>query len=185
MKKYCKHCGQLKAVEDFNKCSGSNLPRPECKKCKSLYEKQNRTLNKTKIFKAKVAWRIDNPDKVKASNDRAKPYNKQCVKENKEHVLSKNRDWYKAHPAVRAAKSAKRHAMKLQRTPKWLSKVQLFEIEGFYILAKELQWLSNPTDPLEVDHIVPLQGKNVSGLHVPWNLQILPGSLNRSKGNKS
>ena len=77
---------------------------------------------------------------------------------------------------------AKYNACKLQRTPTWLNPAQLQEIEDYYSLAKELQWLSEK--PLHVDHIVPLQGDTVSGLHVPWNLQILPEPMNCSKNNK-
>ena len=90
--------------------------------------------------------------------------------------------WKKANVAKLNAYAAHRHARLLQRTPKWLTKEQLLEIQQFYIWAKECRWLSE--EPLEVDHIVPLMGENVCGLHVPWNLQILPESVNISKSNK-
>lgn len=63
-----------------------------------------------------------------------------------------------------------------------LTTEQKAEIKWFYDTAKELSWLSN--EKLEVDHIVPLRGHNVSGLHAPWNLQILPRNLNARKSNK-
>lgn len=73
------------------------------------------------------------------------------------------------------AKTVKRRAKKLLAIPNWLTNKHLEEIKQFYIIC-----------PIgyEVDHIIPLQGKNVSGLHVPWNLQIIPLSKNRSKGNR-
>ena len=83
--------------------------------------------------------------------------------------IANNRDKYSAY-------LAKYRAKKLCATPKWLTNTQLLQIQQFYTKAKD--------SGLEVDHIVPLQGENVCGLHVPWNLQLLSRSENASKSNK-
>lgn len=83
--------------------------------------------------------------------------------------------------AYNAAREAKRRACKLQATPIWLDETQKECIDINYYLARYLSDLWQID--MEVDHIVPLQGKNVSGLHVPWNLQIMVKEANRQKNN--
>ena len=73
---------------------------------------------------------------------------------------------------VRNATDAKRRSAKLQRTPAW---ADLKAIKQFYL---------NCPEGYHVDHIVPLQGVNVSGFHVLNNLQYLTKSENSSKGNR-
>lgn len=67
-------------------------------------------------------------------------------------------------------------------TPKWLSTQHKEEIDLLFNLAKEMRQFY--ADTPVVDHIVPLRGKDVCGLNVPWNMQILPMSDNRAKGNR-
>ena len=69
-------------------------------------------------------------------------------------------------------KSATERAMRLQRVPAWSNKDA---IKDFYL---------NCPEGHHVDHIIPLRGKEVSGLHVLENLQYLPAKENLSKGNK-
>ncbi len=67
-------------------------------------------------------------------------------------------------------------------TPSWLTKFDHDYIKHIYVQDKELEKLDGT--PRHVDHIIPLQGKTVCGLHVPWNLQILTAIENTSKGNR-
>ncbi len=79
------------------------------------------------------------------------------------------------------AQEAKRRARKLSATPKWLTEEHKNHMLYCYYVAKDCEILTG--NKYHVDHIVPLQGENVCGLHVPWNLQVLPAKLNIAKGN--
>lgn len=121
------------------------------------------------------AWREANPEKHKATLKAWKEANSEKEKANK-------KAWREANPGKVNADQAKRRAAKLNRTPTWLTPAQLNSIGLYYLAAKWAQDILE--EPIHVDHIIPLQGKAVSGLHVPWNLQLLPASENRSKSNK-
>ena len=86
---------------------------------------------------------------------------------NKKHRDRKNAEW------------AKWHADRLQRTPKW---ADLKAIRAVYTAARRVTRLTGVEH--HVDHIVPMRGKLVSGLHIAENLRVLPGPENLAKGSK-
>lgn len=89
---------------------------------------------------------------------------------------------YEKNKEAYCARSMERHTTKLQRMPLWLTEQHRKEIRAVY---KERDRLAEATGKVfHVDHIVPLRGETVSGLHVPWNLQILTAFDNLSKSNK-
>jgi 5-methylcytosine-specific restriction endonuclease McrA len=105
---------------------------------------------------------------------------------NKDNFIKRNiysKKHAKENPEQYAAKTAKRRASKLQRTPAWLTAEDHILVADYYQMAKELElifpWKQH------VDHILPLQGKLVSGLHTPLNLQILSEASNLQKSNKT
>lgn len=101
--------------------------------------------------------------------------------ENRERNIQRKLDWCKNNPEKAAATAAEYRARKSKATPTWLSEEHRKQILQIYAHAKECEMLTG--DKYHVDHIVPLKGKNVSGLHVPWNLQVLPADINIKKSN--
>ena len=110
-------------------------------------------------------------------SEKYKTTSKEYYKNNKDKILKWKQD---NKGKVRASKTAYRLSKEL-RQPKWLSKQDKNLISEFYTVSKEFESIFLRKQ--EVDHIVPLKGKTVSGLHVPWNLRIVTATENQSKRN--
>lgn len=97
-------------------------------------------------------------------------------------MLQATNTWYYNNKAKAISLAINRRIAKMHRTPRWLIYEDLALIEAKYSIAK---WLSEVVGvAYHVDHIIPLQGRLVSGLHVPLNLQVIHATKNLSKGNK-
>lgn len=98
-----------------------------------------------------------------------------------ESYKAKRKTYRQENAALLNYHTAKRHAQKLQATPPWLTDEQKAEIKAIYAECRRLQEETGIAH--NVDHIHPLQGETVCGLHVPWNLQVLTESENCAKHN--
>jgi hypothetical protein len=102
--------------------------------------------------------------------------------ENRDALREKSKRDYLANPDYYQVKSRIRQEGQLQATPKWLTKEQKAAISMVYREARKLTKLTGVKHV--VDHIGPLNGKNSCGLHVPWNLQVIPETENLRKGRR-
>ena len=194
--KKCRECNENKDLAELCKDNNSLHGRKNlCKICHSRREKEWRDNNPEKAKAAKSKWYVKNKDKIKEYSSKYLKLNAKKVYEKtkkrksedpqkyKEIHNKANAKWKKENPGKWNAIAAKYRASKYRATPDWLNDQHWKEIEELYVLAQDLAWLNNG-EVLAVDHIVPLQGENVSGLHVPWNLQLLTKSAKRKKKNK-
>jgi|Laugresu1bdmlbdd_1035124.scaffolds.fasta_scaffold04355_2 hypothetical protein len=161
--KQCKKCSVTKDLVLFNK----DKTRKDgyhcyCKECAKESKKEAYSKKKDYYTQKSQAWKKNNPQKVLAS----------AKKGRQKHKARRLADWM--HYNTR----------KLNACPLWLSKEQRTKIENIYKFAKFMEELSLGSIKYHVDHIIPLRGDNVCGLHVPWNLQILNARDNLSKGNR-
>jgi hypothetical protein len=121
-------------------------------------------------------------EKVKNNSEGRQEYMSAYAEKERSRVRAIASKWQQNNKGKVNANTACRHTAKMQRQPSWLTKEDkqyircLYQLSAMRSRESGIEW--------NVDHVVPLQGENVSGLHVPWNLQVIPASDNFKKNNK-
>jgi len=146
-----------------------------CKVCESERSKLKNEANRERRLKTAKEWRDNNKQKLAESV-------KNWRNKNPDRTRQTYSNWRDANRGRANENWMRRAARKKDRTPAWLTEEHVSQMKELYWLAADLRAVTG--EDYHVDHIIPLQGKKVSGLHVPWNLQVLPADINRSKSNK-
>jgi hypothetical protein len=192
----CKVCGKKKQLQEYytyksGKQIGKRTSRT-CIMCTRDAMADYRVINKEKIVQyrktyyskdgitelerlRKKLWVESNRGHVFEVKRRYRMNNRERLKESLKSWNEKNRG--RAHH-----NKVKYKVAKLQRIPKWVSEEELLLIKELYKLCSKMN--KNSTSKYHVDHIIPLRGTSVSGLHTISNLRIILASDNLSKKNK-
>lgn len=198
----CGKCKQLKLPDGFhkdpNRKTGHSYACKDC--CRERYlrnreqilerkrsrdaaqKDQKREYNRAYVERNKAAV-VEYQRLYKELNtDYFRDYFKQRYRDNREEFKRQYRERYlgKRHEFILKSRLS-RDELK-QRTPNWLTESDFLRIAARY---KEAHWMTARTGiKHHVDHIIPLRGENVCGLHVPANLRVITAQHNFAKSNK-
>lgn len=160
--KTCIRCKLSKDLKYFHKnVASSDGKTNTCKDCKKELRKKYYTENKQKELSNSRAYQKYNYDKLKEHRQ-----------DNLIIFRRASSKWRKNNKEANRFKRSLERARKLKATPKWANLKRIKEI------------YENCPKGHHVDHIIPLKGKEICGLHIETNLQYLPAKENLKKGNK-
>jgi hypothetical protein len=160
----CVNCLQIAGIDRYK-----NNRESQYTSWRKWYE-SNKDVHSLRV----KSWQSANKERVKNIADK-------WVKSNPEKVAAKTKRYRLKNPDKTTANAVASVAKRAKRVPKWLTVEDKWILTEAYGLAKLRTRIFGFV--WEVDHIIPLRGKTVSGLHVPTNVQVIPKALNRSKRN--
>lgn len=187
----CSKCKQAKDFEAFarNRAKASGYSS-YCKICMSDCTK-NMSEEKQRARRAKQKeWTKSNPDRVNKAQKRYQAkfenFYEEKIKPRKYYLnrpkrtcrKEEGRRRYQNNKEYFYAKAAERRALKNKAIPPWA------DLDAIRSLYAEARKRNEAGEAVHVDHIVPLRGETVCGLHVLANLRIVSAAENRSKNNR-
>lgn len=179
MDKYCYACKGTLPFDlfylDKHQSSGYSSA---CKPCARAIRAARAKTNKDKENVRTRAWAKANPEKRKAIKDH---HVQEWTLEQREAHREVCRQYKKNNPAVTRKNGSDYRAAKRKATVQWDTELTDFAHEEAFVLTVLREKLFGFA--WELDHIIPLRGKRVSGLHVWNNFQVIPRDLNRKKRN--
>jgi len=156
--KICTKCQTTKPLDGFYKRSRApDGLEAWCKVCRLDHNRAWFARNKEKHTKLTQSW----------------------YERNKEQHLARSKSYYEANKERYLEYFYAREERTKRATPLWANREAIRAV-----FAAARQKTEETGIPHDVDHIIPLRGKKVSGLHVECNLQVIPASINRRKAAK-
>lgn len=176
LRRDCLKCGQIKALKEFFRQKGCRYGRrPYCKACDRIVQSSPDYLRRKREGN-KTPHRTETNLAYSKSDARKESLRKYAQTEK---FRATQRRWVSANPGKKQALvNAYRHLLR-ERTPMWANQKYITLFYEIAQLEKE-----RTGKQVDVDHIIPLRGKTVSGLHVEHNLQLMFKSDNSRKGNR-
>jgi hypothetical protein len=181
--KTCKCCKEEKPYEAFAKCS-ARLDG-HLHKCKACVAATRPSRAGSSVSKAQWdRWYAANRETLLAKqkeSEARRDYLRKRYSVKRDAIRSQQKVYRNTSEAkaLHAAVQRKRNQRVADATPAWLSADQRAAIDYVYWHARDVTRVTG--EPYHVDHIVPLRGRKVCGLHVPWNLRVVPADINLRK----
>lgn len=182
--KCCTRCGETKPLDNFPLCRGKH--RARCKPCHTRDAQGWADRNREAYLKRLKEWQLRNqpqhrygpplpPEMLKA---RRKANRKEWQRREKDRINVSRKKWAENNKHISMEVVRRRQCAQRNATPAWANRQAM---QAIYAESKRIE--AETGIPQDVDHIVPIQGKTVCGLHCEANLRVIPRHENRTKHN--
>jgi hypothetical protein len=185
MKKTCSKCGDEKELSFFNKHRGKPMGvYSSCRLCQSKEKAKARARDRKAYNCRSLDWYRDNRQRASENTKRWRMANPEMRTAAWDRWYAENREAVRQYRREHQDSARNAHYTAIRRARFKAAVVPWADLEAIQVFYREARRLTRETgERWVVDHVLPLKGRGVCGLHVETNLQVIPYSANAHKGN--